>query len=181
MATDHSTVTYKPIQDFPGYRVGDDGSVWYAWVTCRSGRKLTDRWRRMKASPGSRGYLRVNLTPPEGGRYRTFRVHILVLTAFVGPCPDGMEGRHLNGIKADCRLDNLAWGTPEQNRQDNHDLGAYQKGEAHSQAKLTDEQVREIRRRRAAGASLRELADEHGVSFPCLSAIVNRKTWKHVG
>lgn len=79
----------------------------------------------MKQSPSTRGYPRVNITPPEGGSYKTFSVHKLVLTAFVGPCPEGMECRHLNGIKTDCRLKNLEWGTQEENVQDNRDHRKY--------------------------------------------------------
>jgi hypothetical protein len=174
-------VEYRDIPEWPGYRVGSDGTVWRAWVTCRAGRRLTDRWRPMKLATHRRGYRYVNLVPPEGGSYRSCRVHRLVLEAFVGPCPDGMECRHLNGVKADCRLENLAWGTPEQNRQDNRDLGTYQAGEQHTQAKLTEDAVRAIRARHAAGGVLqRELAEEHGVNVPTISGIVNRRTWRHV-
>lgn len=123
-------VRYAEIPDFPGYRVGDDGTIWRAWVNCRWGRRLTDRWRLMKLgvqksrTPGRR-YRYVNLTPAEGGKYRTFRVHRLVLLAFVGPCPEGMEARHEDGDPSNNRLDNLAWGTPAENRADNRRLGRY--------------------------------------------------------
>jgi hypothetical protein len=177
MAESHSIVSYRDISGWPGYRVGSDGSMWRAWVTCRSGRKLTDRWREMKRAVHPRGYLCVNLTPPEGGSYKTCRVHRLVLEAFVGPCPEGMECRHKNGVKADCRLENLCWDTPERNRQDNHDWGVYERGERHTQAKLTDAQVETIRRRWAAGGVLlRELAAEYHCAVSCISQIVNNKT-----
>lgn len=45
-------------------------------------------------------------------------VHRLVLEAFVGPCPEGMECRHLNGDRSDNRLENLCWGTPKQQAED---------------------------------------------------------------
>ena len=180
MATDHFTPTRKEIAGFPGYQVGDDGSVRYAWTTCRAGRRLGDKWRPMKLSPSSRGYLRVNLTPLEGGSYRTFRVHRLVLEAFVGPCPDGMECRHLNGVKTDNRLDNLSWGTPGENRDDNRALGAYQRGEDHPMGKLTAADVHAIRSRyETGGVVMRELAAEFAVSVPCISCVVNRRSWKH--
>ena len=179
MSSVESTVSYRPVTGFPGYRVGDDGSVWNAWVNCRWGRRLTERWKRLKPGVHRRGYLYVNLTPP-GGRYRSFRVHRLVLEAFVGPCPPGMECRHLNGVKADCRLGNLAWGTPERNRQDNHEFGVYGRGSDHTQAKLTAEKVREIRRRHAAGELQRVLAAEFEVEVSNICAIVNRRSWKHI-
>lgn len=181
MATGQSTTTYKDIPGFPGYRVGDDGSVWSAWVACRFGRKLTDRWKQMKTPPNAKGYLRVNLSLAARKTYRTLRVHRLVLEVFIGPCPEGMEARHLNGIKADNRLENLAWGTPEENRSDNHDLGVYAHGEAHTQVKLTESDVRSIRDRYAAGGIfMRELAAEYGVELTTIHAIVHRRSWKHV-
>lgn len=180
MAEDQTTVEYREIQGFPGYRVGSDGSVWNCWVNCRWGRRMTDRWKRMKPGTHQRGYLYVNLTRI-GERYKTFRVHRLVLAAFVGPCPEGMECRHLNGIKTDCRLENLCWGTGEENRQDNHDAGIYQNGEDHTQAKLSEGDVRIIRARYAAGGVLqRELAEQYSVTISNINAIVNRRSWSHI-
>lgn len=121
------TVEYREIAGYPGYRVGDDGSVWFAWVNTRWGRRLRDTWKRMKPGTHHKGYLYVNLTPAEGGSYKTFRVHRLILGAFVGPCPEGMQCRHLNGIKKDCSLGNLKWGTHEENCEDNRRLGSYTK------------------------------------------------------
>lgn len=62
------------------------------------------------------GYEQVKLY--EDGTHRFRRVHHLVLEAFVGPRPAGMETRHLNGVRADNRLENLAWGTPTENAAD---------------------------------------------------------------
>lgn len=54
-------------------------------------------------------------------------------------------------------------------------------GESHPHARLTVEQVREIRLRYAAGGtSQQSLGDEYGVSQAVISAIVRRKTWRHV-
>lgn len=130
MATIDTTVEYRDIQGFPGYRVGNDGSVWFAWRTCRSGRRITGKWKLMKQGfhkerSAGRRYRHVNLTPPEGGKYQTFKVHRLVLTAFVGPCPEGMECRHLDGDAANNRLSNLCWGTREENIADSKRNGVY--------------------------------------------------------
>ena len=42
-------------------------------------------------------------------------VHQLVMLAFVGPPPVGMEVRHLNGNPTDNRLENLSYGTRTEN------------------------------------------------------------------
>lgn len=44
-----------------------------------------------------------------------YKIHRLVLLAFVCPCPAGMEGSHLNDTKTDNRLVNLAWMTHGEN------------------------------------------------------------------
>lgn len=55
------------------------------------------------------------------------------------------------------------------------------RGEKHYHAKLTESQVREIRRRYAVGGILmRDLAKEYGVRTENIRFIVRRKTWRHV-
>lgn len=180
MAESNPTVSYADVPGFPGYRVGTDGSVWRCWVNCPKGRIKRDIWKQMKIAVHRKGYLYVNLTPVGGGKYKTFRVHRLVLEAFIGPCPPGMKGRRLNGVKADCRLDNLAWGTQEQNRDDNRRLDAYQKGANHSQAKITEDDVRTIRTRCATGELQRVVAADYGLTVSNVNCIVNRRSWTHV-
>ena len=43
--------------------------------------------------------------------------------------------------------------------------------------KVTPEQVRELRQRRAAGALLRELSERYGLSLHHVDKIVRRKSW----
>jgi hypothetical protein len=52
-------------------------------------------------------------------------VHILVLNAFTGPCPPGMEGCHSNGDATNNRLDNLRWDTHISNVQDSIRHGTF--------------------------------------------------------
>lgn len=54
-------------------------------------------------------------------------------------------------------------------------------GERHGRAKLTEEKVREIRRRYAAGGvSYLDLANEYDLSNGTISAVISRRTWRHV-
>lgn len=46
---------------------------------------------------------------------RSFLVHHLVLMAFVGPRPDGLEGLHWNDVPDDNRVENLRWDTRRAN------------------------------------------------------------------
>lgn len=65
---------------------------------------------------GAGGYRRVALRRGERQQWATF--HTLVLEAFVGPRPEGMMCRHLDGDPLNNRLENLRWGTREENAQD---------------------------------------------------------------
>ncbi|MDE2095631.1 MAG: HNH endonuclease [Patescibacteria group bacterium] len=72
-------------------------------------------------------------------------VHRLVLEAFIGPCPPGMECRHLNGNRSDNRLENLCWGTRIENVEDKRKHGTILRGEMNPNAKLTADTVIQIR------------------------------------
>lgn len=71
------------------------------------GKVFTLSMSEKKCSKRSDGYL---VTSTGGRGYPIRRVHHLVLETFVGFRLDGTETRHLNGIPADNRLSNLAWG-----------------------------------------------------------------------
>jgi hypothetical protein len=132
-----------------------------------------------RPSPG--GYPRVRLS--RHGTSKCYLVHHLVTNAFLGPLPPGLCRRHKNGIKMDCRLANLEFGTPSENVQDSLRLGLinWAKGEDHCCAVLTEAKVREMRQRRATGGiSYHALATEYGVSYSAVYGAVTRRTWKHV-
>lgn len=54
------------------------------------------------------------------------------------------------------------------------------RGERNGMAKLTARKVVAIRRKAAAGAKLKSLASEYGVSHVAIHFVVTRKTWRHV-
>jgi len=142
---------------------------------------IAERLRRARAGTG--GYLYLTLSGASGRR--TTKVHKIVLEAFVGPCPEGMVARHLNGDPADCRLSNLRYGTPGENRQDQvrHGTargGAPSPGDRNGNAKLTELQVLEIRHRHAAGELKSALSRAYGISDVSVGHIVRRKTWAHI-
>lgn len=167
--------TYKEVPGFDGYRVGSDGTVW-----SRRGRWPSQRkWRKLKPYLGSQGYLVVALHGQ--GQQQTRTVHSLILLTFVGPLPKGCESRHLNGVRSDNRLDNLAYGTYEENQADKLLHGTHHCGEKVSHfVKLTSQTVTAIRAQAAGGRSLASLGREYGVTVGNVHAIVHRKSWKHI-
>lgn len=115
----------------------------------------------------------------------SYCVHTLVLTAFVGPAPKGMEARHLNGDGWDNRIENLEWATHYDNMQDKVAHGTLGRnnryGTTHEWSKLTPEQVRQIRLDYATGkVTQQQLADQHNTSRANIGLIVNHKNWKKV-
>lgn len=172
MASDDSTVIYKDVPGFPGYRVGSDGSIWSCW----RGPSMFDKWYKRsvyvhQASTPARTYLCFGLY--RNGKKHTRLVHRIVLEAFVGPRPDGYECRHLDGNPFNNALSNLQWGTHEENCQDTRKMNRYA-------VTLTEEQVREIRKRRATGESRKSVAAAFGTSPQNVHSIVSRLSWKHV-
>ncbi len=99
----------REIPRFPGHGVNREGAV---WTRFNNSHFLGLSWTPMKPRPHVDGYLTVKIQ----GKPRT--VHRLVLEAFVGPCPPGMQCRHLDGNPANNRLENLAWGTHAENAAD---------------------------------------------------------------
>lgn len=72
--------------------------------------------RILKINPRESGHCYVSLA--RNGLVAVLGVHRLVLEAFVGPCPDGMEGCHNNGDPANNRVENLRWDTHANNMHD---------------------------------------------------------------
>lgn len=83
-------------------------------------RSIMNGPRLKRATPQKAGsYLRVGLCVADNGsRMVTRLVHQLIAETFIGPRPNGMVVRHLNGDKTDNRAENLAYGTPSQNSRD---------------------------------------------------------------
>jgi len=81
-----------------------------------------------------------------------------------------------------CNPAHLYAGTQRQNIQQCHAEGraADHRGEKHGYSKLTEDDVREIRRLYAGGRFHREIAEEYGIALSHVSRICNRKSWKHI-
>ena len=107
-------------------------------------------------------------------------MHRLVLSAFYGPCPEGMIGCHNNGISHDNRIENLRWDTYASNTEDMLKHGTARIGTKNTQAKLTEEIVSQAKKRRSEGRSVPEMASEIGVDRSTLRRAVYGKSWRHV-
>jgi hypothetical protein len=134
--------------------------------------------RILKDGPSPSGHRMVCLC--REGTSRSRLVHHLVMEAFVGTRPEGMECRHLNGVPHDNRLSNLKWGTPKENQADRIGHGTSNRGSRHGMSKLTADQVRAIRRMSRSGATQPELASAFSVSETNIRHILSGRTWAHL-
>ena len=129
----------------------------------------------------SHGYFQVSLFKD---KKRTDKlVHHLVLEMYGQPRRKGQVTRHLNGNKTDNRIENLQWGTYQEN---SNDMGKHGRipnriGILNPRAKLTEKEVKTIRKLYIQPkVSLGFLARKFNMSLYAIWAIVRRRTWKHI-
>lgn len=169
-------IEYREIPGWPGYRIGSDGTIWSKLL---SGGRMRKDWRRCFGAPDKDGYLKFILC--RNGFRRYVRIHVVILEVFRGPCPTGHVGAHDNGIKTDNRIDNLFWKTQAENIADKIRHGTAQRGDKASRRKLTEEQVRGIRRRwLASEATQTSMASEYGVTVGAINAAIHGRNWRFI-
>lgn len=171
-----SAERWLQIPGVDGYEASDAGRV-------RSVERIVSRARFGKHIPVRRqgvllrtktnarnGYVSVQLAGLD------YLVHRLVLLAFVGPCPDGMEAAHGDGVRNHNALHNLRYATRTENAGDRRRHGTLLHGERIASAKLTSTQVQEIRSARGR-ESQRALAGRFGVSRQQIGNIHQGRCW----
>lgn len=101
---------WLPVPGYEGfYEVSAHGLI-------RGMRRRGSSGQPLRPSHGKHGHLRVCLHRNNSGKY--FLVHQIVMLAFVGPCPAGMEVCHNDGDPENNRLSNLRYDTHAGNMQD---------------------------------------------------------------
>jgi hypothetical protein len=158
-----------PISNYEGlYSISDEGKV------------RSDRTGKLRALvPLPNGYITVQLW--KNGEKRAHYVHHLVARAFVGPAPSPVhEVNHKDLDKSNCRASNLEWLSKPEHTDHNLEHGATARGVRNAASKLTDDDVRDIRRRKANGETYDALSERFQVGWTTIQSIVLEKTWRHV-
>lgn len=107
-----SSEAWLPIAGFEGiYEISDQGTV-----KRLGGTKGARNDRILSPYTSGFGYLTVSLSRENERTRRT--VHSLVAEAFIGPRPQGLQVRHLDGTKENNCKENLKYGTPLENSAD---------------------------------------------------------------
>ncbi len=114
---------------------------------------------------------------------KRFYVHRLVAQTYLGPAPfEGATVNHKNGNKLDNHVDNLEWLSRADNARHQwaNGLANVARGEQAGNAKLTEDDVREIRLLLASGDSHRTIARKYGISRGPIGRIARGQLWRHV-
>lgn len=168
------SMRYKKISRFPLYEAADTGHI-----------RRVGSDKVLKPFENSCGYLRVNVYYPgcERGGKSVF-VHRLVAETFLVKVRGKESVNHKNGDKQDNSAGNLEWVDGEENMRHakvilGRLMGIRNRGEAQGRSVLLAKDVQFIRNNKEA-MSQQALADMFGITQGNVSAIILRKSWKHI-
>lgn len=169
---------WKPVVGYEGlYEVSSHGrmrSMDRTVTDKRSARQFRGRIKKQTLNRNGRP----NVTLHKNGIPQTFFVSKLVLEAFVGPCPPGLECRHFpDPDPTNNNLKNLSWETRQQNEADKIIHGTSPQGEKHGRSILTKDKVLAIR---ADPRSAKILGTLYNVNRGHIYKIKTRKKWRHI-
>lgn len=150
------------LKEFPNYSVDKEG-----FISNTKGKLLKPVERN--------GYLAIRLSKNNKVYHKS--VHRLVYEAFKGTISEGYHINHINGLRNDNRLNNLEACTHKENNDRRLFL---RKGEQINTAKLTEQQVMDIRKRKQKGESTMVIAKEYGLNKSSINKIVRGYSWKHL-
>ncbi|MEA1064721.1 NUMOD4 domain-containing protein [Erwinia sp. HR93] len=168
---------WRPVVNFEGlYEVSNFGRVRSVsrWVDFGKGRRLSEG--RLLTISIKGAYKNVCLC--NNGVELTKTIHRLVAEAFVAGT--GKVVRHLDGNSLNNHADNLAWGSYQDNENDKARHGRTLKGEKHHNAKLTREDVINIRQMHARGMTQLAIAAALCIGRGAVGCVVRGETWEHI-
>lgn len=120
----------------------------------------------------------------DGGRQYTLTASRIAWELTNGPIPDGQQVLHRCDVRACCEPLHLFLGTQLENMQDCLAKGRYGVnglvGEACHRARLNPVAVYVIRFLARQGVTFARLARAHRVTVNSISAVVHKRSWRHV-
>lgn len=152
----------------------------------------SDNKRLLKYGIDAFGYTTVqfisNEVNPKSGRYKrkTAKVHRIMAEEFIPNTENKETVNHIDGIKSNNSISNLEWATRHEQLYHAYRLGlkVADRGSSNVNAKLTDNQVIEIRRLYKKGDKngfgSGKLGKNYGVNETTILNIVNYRTYKNV-
>lgn len=182
---DCTNENWKPLKNYETfYSVSNLGNIRREKAyngKCKAGRILKTRL-------ANDGYLRLNISADK--KRATYKVHHLVALTFLGGRPAGLVVNHIDGNKLNNRAENLEYVSPKGNIEHATKMGLMPAGERHYSnnslrltekknhcAKLTPEDVQNIRKLATEGVSSRVIAEKFHISKSHARNIINNRTW----
>lgn len=161
------------------YEVRENGDV-IGLSGRKSGQKLTK-------SGHPQGYHMVSLRQYGSHRFLKCYLHRVVAYHFLDNPNDLPEINHIDGNKQNNAVENLEWCTRKENARHALETGLFDnikilnaKGEKNPRAKLTEDEVLDIRWLYGLGVSMANLAREWGLNPATIHEVVRRKSWAHI-
>lgn len=159
---------WLPVVGHDGYEVSSFGRI----------ASIRNRERFIRKPNSATVYLSMSFKKrPEDKGQTSRNIHSVVAETFIGPRPDGMVVRHIDGNRYNNAASNLAYGTPNENVYDSVKHKTY-KGSQNGRAVLDERHVALIRMLLDKGLSSSELSRRLGVSVGTIHAIKTGRNWK---
>jgi hypothetical protein len=107
---------------------------------------------------------------------KSYDIHVLMANTFLGRKDSTLEICHNNGIKTDCRLENLRLDTKSSNEKDKVLHGTSNRGEQCGQNKYKTELILKIRNELNT-ITPKEISKKYNISYPYIIKIKNKERW----
>jgi hypothetical protein len=166
---------WKTIEGYSDYQISNLGRVKSTYKYRGSSKRIR------KICKYFNGYLYVGLY--KENKIKACKIHRLVLSAFKPiEDPELYQCNHIDGNKSNNNIDNLEWCTGSENIKHAFRTGLkYNKGERHSQNKLMEKDVFNIRDLlKEKNFSQRKIAEMFNVSENTISMIKLGQRWSHI-
>jgi hypothetical protein len=136
--------------------------------------------RELRGSQNSSGYIQLRLMGRKGSAL--YLLHRLVAEAFIPNPENKQQVNHKDSNRTNNHIENLEWVTPEENVQHALKSGRMKgnRGEKNGRAKLTEEQVEEIREQLGRGVRQVDIAERFGIGQAHVSRIARNVSWRKV-
>jgi len=163
------------------YKISDYGKIESYMKRCQYYWKQDKIGKLITPNKDSNGYYQISLRL--NNSVKTNKIARLVSQAFIPNPLNKPQVNHKNGVKTNNHYSNLEWVTNSENILHAYKVlgngGGAGRGESHYAAKLTWEQVKEIRKLYKKGIIIKLLGNKYEVSNTNIRQIVNNKTWRH--
>ena len=172
-----------------------EGEVW-RWIRGYEGLYQISNYGRLKSFPRKgtgkeikilrpklkkNGYLEISLR--KKGVRKSYSIHRLVAEAFIPNPENKPHVNHKDGNKFDNYFENLEWVTQLENMEHAKNTGLIKSGVENPNAKLTEEQVHQIRENYIPfdkELGIHALARKFNMSVLNMFKIINGKTYKNI-